>query len=67
MINCRLGHRGPVICSRFAPSNRAVLATGGEDGTVRLWHFGSVLKDSGVQGVHEVSVVFFIFKIELFG
>jgi len=43
MLDCRLmGHIGAVNCCAVSPSNEELLATGGEDHTVRLWDLGDV-------------------------
>lgn len=38
LLDCRLmGHIGPVTCCTISPKHEEVIATGGEDHTVRLW------------------------------
>ncbi|CEM04381.1 unnamed protein product [Vitrella brassicaformis CCMP3155] len=39
------GHIGAVHAVRFHPSDRTLVATGGEDGTVRLWDLNDFVRD----------------------
>mmetsp|Transcript_5032 Transcript_5032/g.14274 ORF Transcript_5032/g.14274 Transcript_5032/m.14274 type:complete len:398 (+) Transcript_5032:54-1247(+) len=42
-LDCRLmGHVGQINCCAVCPTNEELIATGGEDHTVRLWDLGDV-------------------------